>query len=275
MQRGRVYIYVMNASSGKYFVKRSLGDSYQDVTTLFDGISILSLSGFYDVGDSVNIFTQQFVDSQTEDFLVTKVEQGRDVVIRKNIDIALTFIVGRRYTNKLISERLVYDAFVDYVTNGDFYIKSVYANKEAHVICLKGFKPTAVKLNRGWGSYIMATIELHTLDNPNTVDSTPVTQDLYIGFGDSMMWTSDKIINLQNVQHYTSQSDFGGDYSITNTSTKYLWICSTRKLDPSQVLSDIFYIPIDVEIKVSDFYCYRSSKRIVPTTVDFTLVDSN
>lgn len=275
MQRGRVYVYVMNASSGKYFVKRSLGDSYQDVTTLFDGISILSLSGFDGVGDSVNIFTQQFVDSQTEDFLVTKVEQGRDVVIRKNIDIALTFIVGRRYTNKLISERLVYDAFVDYVTNGDFYIKSVYANKEAHVICLKGFKPTAVKLNRGWGSYIMATIELHTLDNPNTVDSTPVTQDLYIGFGDSMMWTSDKIINLQNVQHYTSQSDFGGDYSVTNTNTKYLWICSTRKLDPSQVLSDIFYIPINVEIKIDDFYCYRSSKRIIPTTVDFTLIDSN
>jgi hypothetical protein len=265
----------MNASSGKYFVKRSLGDSYQDVTTLFDGISILSLSGFDEVGDSVNIFTQQFIDSQTEDFLVTKVEQGRDVVIRKNIDIALTFIVGRRYTNKLISERLVYDAFVDYVTNGDFYIKSVYANKEAHVICLKGFKPTAVKLNRGWGSYIMATIELHTLDNPNTVDSTPVTQDLYIGFGDSMMWTSDKIINLKNVKHYTSQSDFGGDYSITNTNTKYLWICSTRKLDPSQVLSDIFYIPIGVEIKVGDFYCYRSSKRIIPTTVDFTLIDSN
>ena len=265
----------MNASSGKYFVKRSLGDSYQDVTTLFDGISILSLSGFDEVGDSVNIFTQQFVDSQTEDFLVTKVEQGHDVVIRKNIDIALTFIVGRRYTNKLISERLVYDAFVDYVTNGDFYIKSVYANKEAHVICLKGFKPTAVKLNRGWGSYIMATIELHTLDNPNTVDSTPVTQDLYIGFGDSMMWTSDKIINLQNVRHYTSQSDFGGDYSITNTNTKYLWICSTRKLDPSQVLSDIFYIPINVEIRIDDFYCYRSSKRIIPTTVDFTLIDSN
>lgn len=275
MQRGRIYVYVMNASSGKYFVKRSLGDSYQDVTTLFDGISILSLSGFDEVGDSVNIFTQQFVDSQTEDFLVTKVEQGRDVVIRKNIDIALTFIVGRRYTNKLISERLVYDAFVDYVTNGDFYIKSVYANKEAHVICLKGFKPTAVKLNRGWGSYIMATIELHTLDNPNTVDSTPVTQDLYIGFGDSMMWTADKIINLQNVQHYTSQSDFGGDYSITNTNTKYLWICSTRKLDPSQVLSDIFYIPINVEIRIDDFYCYRSSKRIIPTTVDFTLIDSN
>jgi hypothetical protein len=89
------------------------------------------------------------------------------------------------------------------------------------------------------------------------------------------MWTSDKLINLQNVQHYTSQSDFGGDYSITNTNTKYLWICSTRKLDPSQVLSDIFYIPIDVEIKVGDFYCYRSSKRIVPTTVDFTLVDSD
>jgi hypothetical protein len=265
----------MNASSGKYFVKRSLGDSYQDVTTLFDGISILSLSGFDEVGDSVNIFTQQFVDSQTEDFLVTKVEQGRDVVIRKNIDIALTFIVGRRYTNKLISERLVYDAFVDYVTNGDFYIKSVYANKEAHVICLKGFKPTAVKLNRGWGSYIMATIELHTLDNPSTVDSTPVVQDLYIGFGNNLVFSVDEIENLQNVQHYTSDSDFGDDYSITNTSTKYLWICSTRKLDPSQVLSDIFYIPINVEIRIDDFYCYRSSKRIIPTTVDFTLIDSN
>jgi hypothetical protein len=121
----------------------------------------------------------------------------------------------------------------------------------------------------------MATIELHTLDNPSTVDTTPVVQDLYIGFGNNLVFSVNEIKNLQNVQHYTSDSDFGGDYSITNTSTKYLWICSTRKLDPSQVLSNIFYIPIDVEIKVSDFYCYRSSKRIVPTTVDFTLIDSN
>jgi hypothetical protein len=265
----------MNNSRGKYFIKRASGDTYTDITTMFDGVAVLSLDGMGGVGDSLNVFTQQWVESQTEDFKITKQESGSDVIIRKNVDITLTFAVGRRYTNKLISERLVYDAFVDYVTNGDFYIKSVYANKEAHVICLKGFKPTAVKLNRGWGSYIMATIELHTLDNPNTVDSTPVTQDLYIGFGDSMMWTSDKIINLQNVQHHTSQSDFGGDYSITNTNTKYLWICSTRKLDPSQVLSDIFYIPINVEIRIDDFYCYRSSKRIIPTTVDFTLIDSN
>lgn len=265
----------MNTSSGKYYIKRTDNETYADITSVFDGISVLSLSGFGSRGDSVNVFTQQWIDSQSEDFMVTKKEQGSDVIIRQNVDIFLTFIIGRRYTNKLINESLVYDDFVDYVTSGDFYIKSAYANKEAHVVCLKGFKPTSVKLNRGWGSYIMATIELHTLDNPSTVDATPVVQDLYIGFGNNLVFSVNEIENLQNVQHHTSDSDFGGDYSITNTNTKYLWICSTRKLDPSQVLSDIFYIPIDVEIKVGDFYCYRSSKRIVPTTVNFTLVDSN
>ena len=265
----------MNTSSGKYYIKRTDNETYADITSVFDGISVLSLSGFGSRGDSINVFTQQWIDSQSEDFMVTKKEQGSDVIIRQNVDISLTFIIGRRYTNKLINESLVYDAFVDYVTSGDFYIKSTYANKEAHVVCLKGFKPTSVKLNRGWSSYIMATIELHTLDNPSTVDATPVVQDLYIGFGNNLVFSVNEIENLQNVQHHTSDSDFGGDYSITNTNTKYLWICSTRKLDPSQVLSDIFYIPIDVEIKVGDFYCYRSSKRIVPTTVNFTLVDSN
>ena len=265
----------MNTSSGKYYIKRTDNETYADITSVFDGISVLSLSGFGSRGDSINVFTQQWIDSQSEDFMVTKKEQGSDVIIRQNVDISLTFVIGRRYANKLINESLVYDAFVDYVTSGDFYIKSTYANKEAHVVCLKGFKPTSVKLNRGWGSYIMATIELHTLDNPSTVDATPVVQDLYIGFGNNLVFSVNEIKNLQNVQHHTSDSDFGGDYSITNTNTKYLWICSTRKLDPSQVLSDIFYIPIDVEIKVGDFYCYRSSKRIVPTTVNFTLVDSD
>lgn len=261
--------------SNKYFVKKSPNAEWEDLTAKFAGLKILKVEGMNEIGDALNVYSEQWIDSQSEDFMVTKKEQGSDVVIRKNVDILLTFIVSRRYTNKLINESLVYDAFVDYVTNGDFYIKSVYTNKEAHVVCLKGFKPTSVKLNRGWSSYIMATIELHTLDNPSTVDATPVVQDLYIGFGNNLVFSVNEIKNLQNVQHYISDSDFGGDYSITNTSTKYLWICSTRKLDPSQVLSDIFYIPIDVEIKVGDFYCYRSSKRIVPTTVDFTLVDSD
>ena len=265
----------MNASRGRYYIKRTSDETYIDITSAFDGISILSLSGFGAIGDSVNVFTQQWIDSQQEDFMVTKKVQGSDVLIRKNIDITLTFIVGRRYANKLINESLVYDDFVDYVTSGDFYIKSSYANKEAHVVCLKGFKPTTVKLDRGWGSFILATIELHLLDEPDTVDSTPIIQDLYIGFGNELVFSVEEIENLQNIQHYTSASDFGGDYEITNTSTKYLWICSTRRLDPNQILSDIFYIPVGVEIKVGNFFCFRSSKRIIPTTVDFTLVDLN
>lgn len=160
---------MVNDLSNKYFVKRQESDSWQDVTMLFDGIKILSTKGFNEEGESVNVYSEQWVNSQTEDFLVTtKDENDNDVVIRKNVDLEMTFIVGTRYSaNKNIDTQSVYNAFKDYICkHGDFYIKSAYSGKYAHVVCLKGVKPTTEKLHRGNNSYILATATLHTLEPP-------------------------------------------------------------------------------------------------------------
>ena len=158
--------------TGKYYVSTN-GTSWEDVTTKWNGVRILAINGFNERGDTVNVYNEQWINSQTEDFLVTtKVTENnvtRDVIIRKNVDLTVTFIVGRRYASTTINEETVYNSIVSYMCdNGYFYIKSTYTNKYAKVACLKSFKPTTEKLNRGNKSYILATITLHTLDAPST-----------------------------------------------------------------------------------------------------------
>ena len=154
------------STKDKYYVRRTTSEVWKDISAndMFKGCYILSLDGTNNVGDSVNIFTQQWVDSQQEDYFLAGSE-----VIRKNVDLTLTFICGTRYGAS--DTQQVHDAFIDYVTkHGDFYIKTMYTNKVAHVVCLKGYTPTTQKLHRGDNdSYIMGSIELHTLDMPQSV----------------------------------------------------------------------------------------------------------
>lgn len=114
-------------------------------------------------GEAVNVFTQQWVGSQKEDYQLVG-----DKVIRANVDLEMTFVCGTRYSsNANVDTQQVYDSFSSYICdNGDFYIKTAYNDKIAHVVCLKGVKPTTQKLHRGVNSYIMATATLHCLDAP-------------------------------------------------------------------------------------------------------------
>ena len=154
--------------TNSYFVKKSQSGNWEDIAFKFAGCRVLSIDGFNEKGDAVNVYNKQWVNSQVEDFLVTTQDAlGNDVIIRSNVDLSMTFIISRRYARTAIDEQTIYDRLVSYVcNNGDFYIMSKYVNKSAHVICLKSFKPTTQKLNRGDKSYIMATIQLHCLEEP-------------------------------------------------------------------------------------------------------------
>jgi hypothetical protein len=89
------------------------------------------------------------------------------VVVRKNVDLELTFIVRQKYATGTIDVQTVHGNFVDYITGSDVWLKSSYVgNKYVHCVCLKEYKPTTVKLGRGNNSYIMGTITLHCLDAP-------------------------------------------------------------------------------------------------------------
>ncbi len=153
-----------------YFVKKSSDDVFYDVTSLFDGVRILKMEGFLAKGKPVNIYTAQWVNQQEEDFLITTIDEKtqKPMVIRENVDIDITFIVRQKYANKGIDVQQVHDAFVAYMTNSDVWIKTAYVNgATAHCVCLKDYKPTTIKLQRGDNSWAMGTITLHALDVAN------------------------------------------------------------------------------------------------------------
>ena len=154
----------------KYFAKNTANGSFVDITTQFDGLRVLKVDGFLAKGNPINIYTAQWINDQNEDFLITtKDASNNPVVIRENVDIEITFIVRQKYATNTIDVMTIHDAFVDFMTNSDIWLKSAYVNnKYVHCVCLKEYKPTTVKLQRGTASWVMGTITLHTLDAPTT-----------------------------------------------------------------------------------------------------------
>lgn len=161
-----------NNSSNRYYIKNTANGSFVDMTTQFDGLAVLKVSGMIGKGKPVNIYTAQWVDKQQEDFLITTLDSNDNpVVIRENVDIDITFIIRKKYaaTQSGFDVQTVHDNFISYMTNTDVWIKSAYlGNKYVHCVCLKEYKPTTVALQRGDNSYIIGTITLHALDAPAT-----------------------------------------------------------------------------------------------------------
>lgn len=151
--------------TNKYFVKNTANGSFVDVTTLFDGVDILAVEGFDAKGKALNVYIAQWLDGGT-DFMITS---NNGQIVRENVDIKVVFIVGQRYANSTIDTQSVYDAFVDYMTNTDVWIKSVYVGKQVHCVSIDKFEPKTVRLNRGGNSYILGEIQLNTLEPPTTI----------------------------------------------------------------------------------------------------------
>lgn len=159
-----------NDLTGKYFYKANASDTYTDITQLVDGVRILKIDGMNAQGEPINIYTAQWIDSQSEDFMIPKTDlYGNPVVVRKNVDIEITFIVSPRYAASPIETLIQHDTFVELMTHKDIWIKSMYTNKEAHCVCLEQYEPTTTKLQRGNNSYMMGTLKLHTLDKVSTI----------------------------------------------------------------------------------------------------------
>ena len=149
-------------NTNKYFIKNSESGSFVDVTTLFDGVSILAIEGLDAKGRSLNVYHEQWIDGGT-DFMITS---NNGQIVRENVDIKVAFIVGQRYANETIDTQEVYDSFVDYMTNTDIWIKSSYVGKQVHCVCIDKVEPKTIKLHRGGNSYILGEIQLKTLETP-------------------------------------------------------------------------------------------------------------
>lgn len=151
--------------NNKYFVKNTANGSFVDVTTLFDGVNILAIEGLDAKGRSLNVYYEQWIDGGT-DFMITS---NNGQIVRENVDIKVVFIVGQRYANSTINTQTVYDSFVDYMTNTDVWIKSMYFGKQVHCVAIDKIEPKTVKLKRGVNEYILCEIPLQTLGAPTAV----------------------------------------------------------------------------------------------------------
>jgi len=149
----------------KYFVKNSANGSFVDVTTLFDGVSILAIEGLDSRGKALNVYIEQWITGGT-DFMITS---NNGQIVRENVDIKVVFIVGQRYSNTTINTQSVYDSFVDYMTNTDVWVKSSYVGKQVHCACIEKIEPKTIKLHRGGDTYILGEIQLRTLESPISV----------------------------------------------------------------------------------------------------------
>lgn len=153
---------------GKYYFKESEGGEWRDISTFIEGVHVLKIDGFLSLGAPTNVYTAQWVDSQTEDYMIASVDDnGLPYIVRKNVDIEITFIVGEKYAKtSQIDVRSRHDTFVGHLTNGEVWIKSPYVGKEVRCVCLEEYAPTTIKLQRNGNSYIIGTIKLHTLESP-------------------------------------------------------------------------------------------------------------
>lgn len=239
---------------GVYFVKKNENDTWEDITTKFDGVRVLSIEGFLSKGKPINIYNEQWINSQDEDFGI-----GSDEVIYENEDITITFICGDKYAVNAIDVRKQHDAFVDYLTNGELYIKSSYADKSVRCACKEAYNPTTIKLKRGINnSWVLGTIKLHKLSAAEDT-SEEHSGDVYLGFGGSSLTSMTQIQNLTNLQHY-DKDDASGNYSIMANGISYLWICVSGTI--SEVTSSGFEVPMESARVVGDLRCYRTSNSI-------------
>ena len=153
--------------TGLYYVSKT-GTGFQDIVTLFPYVQVLSVTGLLTKGEPVNIYNEQWVDSQEEDFLIA---HENNTIIRKNPDIEITFVVSLRYGGSSSAELTsLYDTFVNYMTESAIYIKSNYVKRSVYCVCNKMVEPENIKLQRGTqGSFILGKITLHALNSPSVV----------------------------------------------------------------------------------------------------------
>lgn len=252
----------------KYYVKRG-SELYADVTDKFDGVRILKVDGMFDKGEPVNIYNEQWTGNQSEDYMVTTLDDDQNpVVVYKNTDIKVVFAVSTRYADGVIDVGRQHDAFVDYMTNGALWIKSYYANKETYCCCMSGYTPQNIKLQRGLDkNYMIGELTFHQLDLPSEIQ-IEILGDLYIGLGDA---TLSDISSLVNPQHH-NVLDPSGTYTYALSDMGYLWICTSATIDG--VTSSGYEVPLNGSVVVGNLRCYRTTNKILPHTMSFTITSN-
>ena len=146
----------------KYYVKQG-SEVYTDFTTKWVGLTILKLDNFDKRGKAKNIYTQSWVNSNTEDVFIP------DTVYFENPDMSISFKIDD-FSNHGVNVSAVHDSFIEYMSTHKVMIKSLYLNKEATFVHLDEYEPTTKKISRGVGcNYILGTLNMHRVTATNTI----------------------------------------------------------------------------------------------------------
>lgn len=248
---------MINELLDSYFIKNSEEGEWNDAAVMFPGLRILTVDGFANRGKAVNVFNEQWIDGQEEDFLISS-DNGK--VVRENTDLTITFIVHSRYANGTIDVEKTHDDFIEFMTSTDVWVASKYSsNKSAHCVCLNEYKPTVRKLKRGWNSWIMGTLTMHMLDM-YTDGQSESTVGVYIGFGGNTLVSVSQITTLHNVKSLNLVDAYGYyDIKKQQGTTMYLWFCSTQAVKSISGSASMWQAPITI----GAYKCYRSSEILV------------
>jgi len=158
-----------NELTGVYYVKNTENGTFQDITTLFDGVRVLEIKGINEQGKAINIYNEQWVNvpSGKEDFMITTLDENEQpVIVRENVDVEITFLVHQKYANNTIDVKTQHDLFINYMTQQDVWIRTAYQNNAiAHCVALDAYQPTTMKLKRdNNANYALGTIKMHCLE---------------------------------------------------------------------------------------------------------------
>lgn len=145
----------------KYFIRTDT-TKYEDISVMFRGVKVLKIDGILARGKAKNIATQEWINSNALDVYVPA-----DVCF-ESTDIELSFIVSD-FDYPDLDVKLIHDAFIDYMTKSQIWLKSFHVNEENLYICLSEYKPSDAKLSRASGAnYIMGTLTLKKVNSIGT-----------------------------------------------------------------------------------------------------------
>ena len=147
----------MSRITGKYFFKTKETDNWTDFVAYNPYFDILSVKGLDSLGAPMNIFTQQWVNSDSMDVYVP------DTVHRETNAVEINFIVWNKYSPNATASTISsnHDMIIKQFVGLTWWFKSLYSFRSCQLICQDVYEPTLVHLRpNGELSYITGTLKL-------------------------------------------------------------------------------------------------------------------
>ena len=150
----------METGINTYFIKTGT-EAYADVTVKWPGLHFLKIDKLAAQGKPKNIYTADWVNSNTLDVYVP------DIVCFESNEIELSFIIWDAHDHTVDVPR-THEDFISYMTTHKVDIWSKYLGVENSFVCMSEYEPTTVHVSFAPGAnYILGTLPFHKVNSIN------------------------------------------------------------------------------------------------------------